>query len=122
MNCLSESGERSPPLHACARDHSSGTNFKGSRKAARSVVDSGSVRQPVVRSGDAIHRLAARSRRTPFPASESLAVPVSPFPTKDVFLIGDNNRNRNGGFVVKSFHGGRSHDRDTRDEWIQSLA
>jgi hypothetical protein len=28
-----------------------------------------------------------------------------------VFSIGDSNRNRNGGFVVRSFHGRRSHDR-----------
>src|SRR5579863_1973106 len=37
---------------------------KAQGKAARSVVDSAPLRQPVVRSGDAIHRPAARLRRT----------------------------------------------------------
>jgi hypothetical protein len=31
---LSESGERSPPMHAFLRDHSSGANFKGLRKGS----------------------------------------------------------------------------------------
>src|SRR6516225_2069985 len=91
-------------------------------EAARSAVDSGAFRQPVVRSGDAVHRLAAMPRRIPFPAAESLLAPVSPSPTKDGFAIGDSNRNTNGAFVVTSFHGTRLHDRDIRAESIQSLA
>jgi hypothetical protein len=67
-------------------------------------------RQPVVRSGGAVHRPAVAPRPIPFPAAESLVARVSPSPTKDVFSIGDSNRNRNGGFVVKSFHGRRSHE------------
>jgi hypothetical protein len=62
---------------------------------ARSVVDSSFFRQPVVRSGGAVHRLAAPPRRTLFPAAESLVAPASPSPTKDVFSIGDSNRNTN---------------------------
>jgi hypothetical protein len=45
-----------------------------------------------------------------------------PSPTKDVFSIGDSNRNRNEGFVVASFHGRRLHDRGTRAERSQSIA
>src|SRR5271166_1290158 len=70
----------------------------------------GLFRQPIVRSGDAVHRPATLPRRTPFPAAESLVARVSPSPMKDVFSIGDSNRNTNGGFVVTRFHGTRSHD------------
>ena len=64
-------------------------------EAARSVVDAGVFRQPVVRSGGAVHQPAAPTRRTPFPAAESHVAPASPSPTKDVFSIGDSNRNTN---------------------------
>jgi len=82
-------------MHACARDHSSDANFKGSRKGKAFVADSGSLRQPVVRSGGAAHRPAAPPRRSLFQAAESLVAPVSPSLTKDVFSIGDNSRNTN---------------------------
>src|SRR6516225_10057365 len=90
--------------------------------AARSVVDSGGFRQPVVRSGDAVHRPAALPRRIPFPAAESLVTRVNPSPTKDGFAIGDSNRNTNGAFVVTSFHGTRLHDRGIRAESIHFVA
>jgi hypothetical protein len=57
---LLESGERNSPMHACAREHSSDTDFKWPRRDTRSVVDSGSFRQPVVRSGGAVRRPAVR--------------------------------------------------------------
>ena len=60
-----------------------------------SVVEPGFFREPVVRSGDAVHRPEAQPRRTPFPAAESLVAPVSLSPMRDVFSIGDNNRNTN---------------------------
>jgi len=41
-----------------------------------SVVESGFFRQPVVRSGDAVHRPEAPPRRNPFPAAESLVAPL----------------------------------------------
>ena len=56
---LLESGERNLPMHACAREHSLDTDFKGPR-GTRSVVDSGSFRQPVVLSGGAVRRSAVR--------------------------------------------------------------
>jgi hypothetical protein len=40
-----------------------------------SVVDSSSFRQPVVRSGDAVHRPEAQPRRSLFPVAESLVAP-----------------------------------------------
>jgi hypothetical protein len=69
--------------------------LKAQGETARSVADSGPLRQPVVRSGGAAHRPAAPTQRTPFPAAELLVAPVSPSPTKDVFSIGDNNLNTN---------------------------
>src|SRR6267378_3741352 len=57
-------------------------------------VDSGSFRQPVVRSGGAVRRRGVALRRIPFRAGESLVAPVRPSPTKDAFSIGDSNRNR----------------------------
>jgi len=56
--------------------------------------DSGSFRQPVVRSGGAVRRRGVALRRIPFRAGESLVAPVRPSPTKDAFSIGDSNRNR----------------------------
>ena len=83
------------------------------------MVDSDSFRQPVVRSGGAVRRPAAPPRRAPFPEVESLVAMVSPSPTRDASSIGDSNRNTTSGFVVTSFHG-RSHDRGTHGERIQS--
>jgi hypothetical protein len=91
-------------------------------EVTRSALNSVFFRRPVVRSGCAVHRPAVAPRPIPFTDAESLVAPASPSPTKDVFSIGDNNRNTNGGFVVTSFHGTRSHDRGTRAKWIQSLA
>jgi hypothetical protein len=87
------------------------------REKACSVADFGLFLQAaVVRSGDAVHGLAAPLRCTPFPPGEWVGALVSPSPTKDVFSIGDRNRNTNLGFVVASLHGTRSHDRGTRVE------
>jgi hypothetical protein len=63
-------------------------------EATRSALDLG-FRRPVVRSGGAVPRPAVAPRPIPFPAAESLVAPASPCPTKDVFSIGDNNRNTN---------------------------
>jgi hypothetical protein len=96
LRALLESGERNSPMYAGAMEHSSDKNFKGlTKEAACSVVDSGSFRQRVVRSGGAVRRPAVPPRRTPFLAAESLVAPVSPSPTKDGFAIGDSNRNTN---------------------------
>ena len=93
---LPESGEQKAPMHTCAWEQNWDTQIsKGPGEKARSVVDSGFFRQPVVRSGDAAHRPAARPRRTPFPAAESLVARASPSPMKDVFSIDDSNRNTN---------------------------
>jgi hypothetical protein len=59
-----------------------------------SVVECGFFRQPVVRSGDTVQP-EAQPRRTSFPAAESLVALVSPSRMRDVFSIGDNNRNTN---------------------------
>src|SRR5437660_2991452 len=94
-----------------------------SRKANTGRVDSGSFRQPVVRSGGAVRRRGVALRRIPFRAGESLVAPVRPSPTKDAFSIGgDSNRNRKGEVVVERFHGARSYDRGIRDERSQSPA
>ena len=93
---LPESGEQKAPMHTCAWKQNWDTQIsKGPGEKARSVVDSGFFRQPVVRSGDAGHRPAERPRRTPFPAAESLVARASPSPMKDVFSIDDSNRNTN---------------------------
>jgi hypothetical protein len=63
-------------------------------EATRSALDLG-FRRPVVRNGGAVPRPAVAPRPIPFPAAESLVAPASPCPTKDVFSIGDNNRNTN---------------------------
>src|SRR5205807_10222401 len=54
-----------------------------SRKANTGRVDSGSFRQPVVRSGGAVRRRGVALRRIPFRAGESLVAPVRPSPAKD---------------------------------------
>ena len=93
---LLESGEPNSPMHACATEHSSDRDFKAPRLGtAQPRVDSGSFRQPAVRSGGAAHPPAVAPRRTPFPVAESLVAPVSPSPTKDVFSIDGSNRNTN---------------------------
>jgi hypothetical protein len=112
------------PYELRAQGAQFGRGFQSTEAPTRRSAWSGGFglfRQPVVRSGDAVRRPAAQPLRTPFPVAESLLAPVSPSLRKDAFLIGDSNRNANSGFVVTSFHGTRSHDRDTRVEWIQSL-
>src|ERR1700730_553149 len=52
-------------------------------------------RQPVVRSGGAVHRPATPPRRTPLPGAESLVAAVNPSPTKDVFSNGVTNGQSN---------------------------
>src|SRR5215472_16253168 len=79
-------------------------------------------RQPVFRSGGATHRPPTPPRQNPFLAAESLVALVSPCPTKYGFSIDNSTRNTHGAPSVAAFHGARSHDRGTRDEWIQSLA
>jgi len=64
-------------------------------EAARGAVASGAFRQPVVHSGDAVHRLAALPRRIPFSAAESALAQASPCLRRDAFSIGDSNRNTN---------------------------
>jgi len=78
---------------------------KRQKQAARPGGFPAFFRQPVVRSGGAVHRRAVALRRVPFRAAESLAAPASPSPMKDGFWIGDSNRNTNEGFAVASFHG-----------------
>ena len=95
LAALVESDKRNSAMRAVTRQHSSELISKRQGEAAHSGVDSGAFRQTVVRSGDAVHRLAALPRRIPFPAVESLVAPVSPSPTKDGFAIGDSNRNTN---------------------------
>ncbi len=92
---LLESGDRNFPMGVCAGERSSDRDFKAPRIGRRSLADSGSFRQPVVRSDGAVHQPAVAPRRPPFPAAESLVAPVSPSPTRDVFSIGDSNRNTN---------------------------
>src|SRR5882762_3860040 len=58
-----------------------------SRKANTGRVDSGSFRQPVVRSGGAVRRRGVALRRIPFRAGDSLVAPVRPSPAKDAFSI-----------------------------------
>src|SRR5215469_6738064 len=86
------------------------------------MMDLGSFRQPVVRSGDAAHRPAEWPRRPPVPAAESLVARARPFPTKDAFSIDGNTRSTIGAFFVASLRGTRSHDRGTPDESSQSRA
>ena len=106
--------------HASQSERSSDKDLTGSSRS--SALECGCFRQPVVRSGGAVHRLGAPPRLTRFPAAEWGAARVSPFPRRDAFWIGDSSRNRKRGFGVASFHGTRSHDRGTRAEWNQSPA
>src|SRR5437773_6045957 len=64
------------------------------RKPIPAGFDSGSFREPVVRSGGAVRRRGVALRRIAFRAGEWLVAPVRPSPTKDAFSIGDSNRNR----------------------------
>jgi len=82
-------------VRVCAREHGSATDFKRPGDAARSTVDSGSFRQPVVRSGGAVRRLAIPLRLVLAPAAEPVVARASPSPTRDAFSIGDSNRNTN---------------------------
>ena len=63
-----QSGERNPPMHACAREYSSNTKSNGPRRESWRwrLVESGFFRQPVVRSGGAAHRPAAPPDRAHF--------------------------------------------------------
>jgi hypothetical protein len=74
----------------------------------------GLFRQPVVRNGDAAHRVAAGPRLAPFPVTELIAVPGSPFPTKDAFSIDDSTGNKRPGCDAARVHGTRSHGPGTR--------
>jgi hypothetical protein len=77
---LLESDETNSPMHACTTEHSSDRDFKAPRiGTAQPRLDSGSFRQPAVRSGGAAHRPAVAPRRTPFPAAESLVALGSPW-------------------------------------------
>src|SRR5437773_3968644 len=75
-----------------------------SRKANTGRVDSGSFRQPVVRSGGAVRRRGVALRRIPFRAGESLVAPVRPSPAKDAFSIGDSNRSEEHTSELQSHH------------------
>jgi hypothetical protein len=92
---LLESGGGDSPTQASAREHSSNTKANDPRRESPWRGGVGLFRQPVARSGGAVHRPAALPRRTPFAAAESLVAPVSPSLTKDAFAIGDSNRNTN---------------------------
>jgi hypothetical protein len=69
-------GNRSPPMLACARDHSSDTSFKGTRKQ-RILWRIRALRQPVVRSIGAAHRPAA-------PTIQQRQVQLSGNPAKSI--------------------------------------
>jgi hypothetical protein len=78
--------------------------------ATRSMMDLGSFRQPVARSGGAAHRPAERTRRTPSPAAESLVAPARPFPTKDAFSIGGNTRSTHWSVLCSELSWNMEHD------------
>ena len=94
MAALVDAGEHNAHDASVSTERRSDANCKGP-KVVRNVVDSGFFRQPVVRSGGAVRRPAAPSRRTPFREVESLVARASPSPTRDAFSIGDSNRNTN---------------------------
>jgi len=67
---------------------------KGRVEAARSTVDLGSFKRPVVRSASAVLRTVALPRLAPFLAAEWVVVARASLSlTRDAFSIGDNGRN-----------------------------
>jgi|SRR6516225_1929544 hypothetical protein len=72
--------------------------------------------------GGAVRRPGKPPRLVPLPAAESVVAPVSPFPTRDAFSIGDSKRNTKQEYGVVTLRQTRSHDRGTHAEWNQSPA
>src|SRR5207237_8370808 len=106
-------GNKSAAAHPSAALFRQGVaNRKGAQHAG--WLDSGTFRQPVVRSGGAVGRRGVALRRIPFRAGELLVAPARPFPTKDAFSIGGNTRSTIAAFFVASFRG--------HDHMIEALA
>src|ERR1039458_8210478 len=90
--------------------------------AKSSTLECGCFRRHVVRSGGVAHRLEAPPRPVRIPAAESGAAQASLSPRTNVFWIGGSSQNTKREFGGVSFHGTRSHGRDTHAEWNQSPA
>src|ERR1019366_397366 len=108
-----------PHEQECSED-GSGSDFQGPCKS--SALECGCFRRHVVRSGGAAHRPEAPPRPVRIPAAESGAAQATLSSRTNVFWIGGSSQNTKRGFGGGSFHGTRSHGRDTHAEWNQSPA